>query len=526
MSYTSVKFLVFTAAVFVAYFAVPKKYRWLTLLAASFFFYAGVGLRAVLFITFSALSTYLAGLGMGQVQKQIARIKEKAPADLSLQVKKLTKRKKWILVLAVLANLGILGYMKYFNFMASNLNQLFSALSWNFSVTTRQIIMPLGLSFYTFQIVGYLIDVSRGKVEPEKNPAKYFLFVTFFPQIIQGPIGRFGDLAHQLYEGHEWKWSRVYDGLILIMWGFFKKMVIADRAAIFADRVFGNWQQYAGVETFLGLFFYGIQLYADVSGGIDISRGIAQVLGIQMAENFNRPFFAKSIQEYWNRWHMSLGAWMRDYVFYSVRSVKFIAKTTKKTTRIFGKKLGKNIPSALVTCLCFLLIGIWHDASWNYVAFGMINGLLIGGSTILKPYFRKWQEWLGIDRHSGAWQLFRMVRTFLICMVMRVSHSGALRASAGMVASLFRQLRLSRLFDGSLLSDYGLTSMDYSILLVCCTIFFVVSLATERGTDVREWIRQQGFLVKVLVPLFLIFMTMMFAVLENNLVGGFLYAQF
>ena len=202
--------------------------------------------------------------------------------------------------------------------------------------------MPLGLSFYTFQIVGYMLDISHGKHPAERNFFKYFLFVTFFPQIIQGPISRYSQLAPQLYEGHDFDWDRIYDGIVLIMWGFFKKMVIADRAAIFADTVFSAYWNYAGVQTFLGLFFYGIQLYADFSGGIDITRGIAQVLGIDMVQNFNHPFFAKSVAEYWNRWHMSLGSWMRDYVFYSMKSVKFIAKATKKTNKIFGKKIGKN----------------------------------------------------------------------------------------------------------------------------------------------------------------------------------------
>ena len=339
-------------------------------------------------------------------------------------------------------------------------------------------------------------------------------------------IGRFDALAHQLYEGHEFKWDRVYDGMLLIMWGFFKKMVIADRAAIFANTVFQNWSMFSGVQTFMGLFIYGIQLYADFSGGIDISRGIAQVMGIDMAQNFNHPFFSKSIAEYWNRWHMSLGSWMKDYVFYSMPAVRFISKTSKKTMKWFGKKVGKNLPGALVTLFCFLLIGIWHDASWNYVVFGLTNGLLVGGNTVLRPFYKKWSDALHIDRSTDAWNLFRMVRTFLICMVCRVSHSGSLGASLGMVGSLFTRIRFSVLFDGSLLTDYGLDRADYHILFFACAIFFCLSLVSEKGLDVRAWIRKQGFVVRMIVPLFLVFMTIMFAVLENDLVGGFLYAQF
>ena len=526
MYYTSVKFLLFIIIVFVAYFIIPKRFRWTVLLAASIFFYAGLGWKVFGFLFFSSLSTYLGGLGLGKINQKIDFVKTDQGPNLKERISHLTSLKKYLQFVVVLINLGILAFFKYLNFVIINLNRVFSLFSFQLSFATRTLLVPLGLSFYTFQVVGYIIDVSRGTVKAERNPLKYFLFVSFFPQIIQGPIGRYGDLAHQLYEGHSFEWNRVYDGLILIMWGFFKKMVIADRAALFANTVFGNTQAYAGVETFLGLFIYGIQLYADFSGGIDISRGIAQVMGIDMAQNFNHPFFAQSVQEYWNRWHMSLSAWMRDYVFYSVPSVKFISKTSKKTQKWFGKRIGKKVPSALVTLFCFLLIGIWHDASWNYVAFGFVNGSIIGSSTILKPYHKKWFSVLHIDPGSSAWQLFRMVRTFLICMVLRVSHSGALSTSISMVRSLFSELRLWVLFDGSLTTAFGLTETDFHILFFGCVIFFVVSLVSERGLDVRDWIRRQGFVVRLIVPMFLIFMTMMFAVLDNNLVGGFLYAQF
>ena len=340
MLYTTVKFLVFLIAVFILYFIVPRRFRWIVLFAGSLFFYAGVGVRAFCFLFFSAVSTYAAGLGVEAMQRKAAeakKAKEKAAEKRYIRLRKL------IFGLGLLANLGILCYMKYFNFLIENLNSIFALFSFRLSAATRNILMPLGLSFYTFQVVGYLLDVSRGEQKAERNFPKYMLFVSFFPQIIQGPIGRYNHLAPQLFEGHSFDKARVYDALLLIMWGFFKKMVIADRAAIFANTVFGNYQQYAGFETFIGLFIYGIQLYADFSGGIDISRGAAQVVGIDMAQNFNHPFFSKSVAEYWNRWHMSLGAWMQDYVFYAMpKDFRDETWAVRVTVRLKGSKTPKE----------------------------------------------------------------------------------------------------------------------------------------------------------------------------------------
>lgn len=526
MSFVSVKFLLFVSIVFILYFSIPKKYRWTILLAGSLYFYAGCGAKAFLFICFSAISTYLGGLALGKIQTKIVSIKQLSMQDGMAQIKALAKYKKYIMLLVILSNIGILCYLKYFNFLIGNLNAIFSWLSFDFTIAEKQLFLPLGLSFYTFQVVGYVIDISRGKYLPEKNFAKYTLFVSFFPQIIQGPISRFDQLVPQLFEGHTFNEQNAIDGILLMMWGYFKKLIIADRAAIFANAVFNNYNNYSGLEIFLGLFIYGIQLYADFSGGIDISRGIAQVVGIDMAHNFQRPFFSRSVDEYWRRWHMTLGAWMRDYIYYSVPMARMVSKMSKKTKKIFGKYIGKVLPGSLATTFIFLIIGIWHEASWNYVAFGLTNGLIIGSSTLFRPLFKKINKILHINEESATWKLFQMIRTFLICMLMRVSHSGSLLISITMLKSIFTTFNPWILFDGSLYTNYGLTETDFHILFFSCTIFFVVSLLQERGYSIRAWISRQGIVFRWSVYMFLIFMTMMFAVLENDLVGGFLYAQF
>ena len=221
--------------------------------------------------------------------------------------------------------------LKYFNLFAGGMNRFLGKAGMTGSVPILHLVLPLGISFYTFQSAGYLIDVYREKTEPERNPAKYALFVSFFPQIIQGPISFYDQLAHQLYADRKFSYRNLKHGALLMLWGYLKKMVIADRAVSLIQMVAPDYTQYNGTVIFITVLVYALQLYADFSGGIDISRGFAEILGIEMAENFRRPYFAVSINDYWRRWHITLGAWMKSYVFYSLAMSK----------RFF--KMGKNL---------------------------------------------------------------------------------------------------------------------------------------------------------------------------------------
>lgn len=236
------------------------------------------------------------------------------------------------LVLGLILNFGMLGVIKYTNFMIENLNALF-----HMNLRGMEILLPLGISFYTFQSSGYLLDVYWKRCDAERNPVKYALFVSFFPQILQGPIGRYSRLAHQLYEPHKFEGKNITRGFERILWGFFKKMILADWAAVFVDAIFDNPDQYSGLAIF-GVLFYTVQLYADFSGGMDVVIGIASMFGIELDENFKRPFFSISITDFWHRWHITLGTWMKDYVFYPVTLSKWMGKFGKWGKKVFGKR--------------------------------------------------------------------------------------------------------------------------------------------------------------------------------------------
>ena len=313
MQFTSVSFLLFAAAVLLGYYLLPKKIRWCYLLIGSMFFYLMAGVEYLAFILLTAVSTYLAGLLMDRnLSKQEAYLAENKEL-LSREEKKEYKAKvkgknRVIMIICLVINFAVLGLCKFL------LAEPFSSMAKGTALSFLTLGLPLGISFYMFQSMGYVVDIYRATDKAEKNPLKLLLFVSFFPQLIQGPISRHADLAPQLTEGKDFDGKQFSFGLQRMLWGFFKKMVIADRisAAVIALR----GPQFTGVGFFLLTVFYAVQIYADFTGGIDMTIGLSQALGIKLEENFVRPFFSKNIAEYWRRWHISLSVWMKSYIFY------------------------------------------------------------------------------------------------------------------------------------------------------------------------------------------------------------------
>jgi D-alanyl-lipoteichoic acid acyltransferase DltB (MBOAT superfamily) len=332
------------------------------------------------------------------------------------------KREKTILALALIANFGILVFLKYSNFLAGGINQILGHAADGGPLPMLKLFLPLGISFYTFQAAGYLIDVSRGAVKAERNFLKFALFISFFPQIVQGPISSFGQLAGQLTAEHKPEFIRFKLGLELILWGYFKKLVIADRAVIAINTVTADYTQYTGTTILAAGLLYALQLYADFSAGIDISRGIARILGIDMIDNFRRPYFSRSINEYWRRWHISLGAWMKQYIFYPVAMSEAMMGLSKKIKN-GGKNtparehLAKTLPAAIASLVVFLVVGLWHGANGKYVAFGLWNGLIVMLSILMKPVFTGMTDAMNINVRGWGWRHFQMIRTFILVLI-------------------------------------------------------------------------------------------------------------
>ncbi|MCR4672335.1 MAG: MBOAT family protein [Lachnospiraceae bacterium] len=491
MAYVSLQFVIFTAAVTAIYFLFPvRKYQWTVLLAADYFFYLYSGYKYAIFIIFTTATIYLAGKAIGRSQETEKETLKLKKAEWGREEKKAFKagvkrRQRTVLALALIANFGILIFLKYSNFIAGGLNQLISPGTGSGPIPMLKLFLPLGISFYTFQAAGYLIDVYNATIAPEKNFFKFALFISFFPQIVQGPISSFGQLGSQLFAEHRPEFARFKAGLELILWGYFKKMIIADRAVIAINTVTADYAKYSGTVILATALLYALQLYADFSAGIDISRGIAQMLGIDMVQNFRRPYFATSINDYWRRWHISLGTWMKNYIFYPVAMSKlFLGWSKKMKASSFGKTaagayVAKVLPTAFSSMIVFLVVGLWHGANAKYVAFGIWNGGIIMLSILLKPVFDRLCEALRIRTESFAWRVFRILRTFVIVLIgYYFDIAPGFRGALDMMRRSITDLHLRG--GISLMRGLGLGKSDWAILAFGALTIFVTSVIGEK----------------------------------------------
>lgn len=510
MAFTSVTFLIFLSVVFLVYFLVPKKMQWKVLLLASYIFYWTSSIKLSVFLILSTVTTYLGAI---QIERTYEKLKIKKQEENSKEARNLAKKnaKRWVAITLII-NFGILILLKYFNFFADNIQGVYDLLGMNRTIPRIGLILPLGISFYTFQSIGYIIDVYRKKIRSEKNIFKYALFVSFFPQIIQGPISRFDQLAHQLFEGHKFDYIQFKYGIQLMLWGYFKKMVIADRAGFLVDTIFNNYSEYSGLYYGIATVFYCIQIYGDFSGGIDIVRGISQSLGIDMVENFKRPYFAKSVSEFWKRWHITLGTWMQDYVFYPLALSRPFGKIGKKARKRFGGFIGKQLPASIASLIVFTIVGVWHGSSWKYVAFGLYHGFFILSSSLLAPIYSKLIDKLKIDTSTFSWGLFQILRTFFITAVGRFFSRGiSFKVSMHMMISAFRDYNPWILWDGSLL-ELGIDLPNMMLLFMSLLLLFTVSVFQEKGYHLRETLAKQHIVFRWIVYYAAIFAILIFGI--------------
>ena len=340
MLFTSLQFLFFFPAVCLFYFAIPYRFRWVLLLAASYYFYACWRVEYLSLIILSTIIDYCAGLAMGKAESK--------------------KRKRLLLCLSLFTNLGLLFAFKYFNFFSSSATAIADAFNIVKAFPTLEVLLPVGISFYTFQTLSYTIDIYRGRQKPEKHFGVFAVFVSFFPQLVAGPIERSTNLLPQFFEKHDFDYDRVTDGMKLMLWGFFKKLVIADRLAMFVDAVYNNPAEHTGVSFVVATVFFAFQIYCDFSAYSDIAIGCAQVMGYRLMLNFERPYYAKSIAEFWRRWHISLSTWFRDYVYIPLGG-----------NRVSPMRWYVNL------MIVFVVSGLWHGANWTFVVWGFLHGFYL-----------------------------------------------------------------------------------------------------------------------------------------------------
>lgn len=522
MQLTTVSFALFAAALLIAYYLIPKRGQWVLLLAASYLFYLWAGVEYLVFILFTTLTTYGATLVMDRNLSVQSRYLAENKQTLSREEKKeykasVKKKNRVWLVICLAANFAILAVCK------ACLIEPFSAAAQEGRLSFLTLGLPLGISFYMFQSMGYVVDVYRGTAKAEKNPLKLALFVSFFPQLVQGPISKFSKLAPQLYEPHIFDGKQVSFGLQRMLWGYFKKLVIADRiaAAVIALRS----PEHTGVSFLVLTVFYAVQIYGDFTGGIDVAIGLSQALGIQLPENFIRPYFSKNIAEYWRRWHISLGEWMKDYIFYPISVSQPMLKLSKTARAKFGN-FGKRLPVYVASVATWFVTGIWHGLTPNFVLWGMLNCFFIVLSEELAPLYEKFHDRFHL-KEKKWYGGFEMLRMFLLMNLIRICDLfPRVGEYFSRVGSLFTAFNFQILWDGTLL-QLGLTGLDYAILGVGIVLMFGVSLIQEKKGSVLKLLWQGSPAVR-----YILMFALLLAVLLLGSYGigynasNFIYNQF
>lgn len=529
MSITSLTFLAFIFAVFVLYYVVPKSCQWVVLLVASVVFYLFGGIRGALYVLITASTVYGATLAMHQIGvKQKAYLKENK-AHLTKEekaaVKEAGKRKrKAILIAALVINLGLLCVFKYFHFALAQINGVLALFHGEQITDTVCLIVPLGISFYTFQATGYLIDVYWEHYAPEKNYFKVLLFVSFFPQMTQGPISAFESLSKELFAAHHFSDKNYIWGAQRLLWGFFKKMVVANTVAPWVADVFAHYSGYTGITTLLGAFLYSLQIYADFSGYMDIMCGFCEMLGIHLTENFERPYFSKSVAEYWRRWHISLGAWFKKYIYYPIGMSSWSRKFAKNTRERFGKHFANTVPATIALVLVWLATGLWHGASWAYIAWGLVNGLFIIFSLWMEPVYAAGKKALRINESAWLWRAFQTIRTFVLVTLIKVlPEVGTLSDGWGLWKHIFANHQVPHTL-------YELLPIarrnDLLAVVLGATAMLLISLL-QRKQPVRAWLERKVPWACRLVLFALLFIAVIYWGVPGLSNGeGFLYAEF
>ncbi|MBQ9760906.1 MAG: MBOAT family protein [Clostridia bacterium] len=528
MLFTSFAFVAFAAFTALLYFVVPRRIQWCVLLLASYLFYLFAGWEYIFFLVYTTVVSYVTARIMQKraddEDAYIASMREQMDKSARKAYRAKEKRRRFrILLVGLFLGFGVLAIIKYTAFAAESVNSVLSLFT-DAEITVPSLLLPLGISFYTFQSMGYLIDVYRKKARAEQNLAKFALFVSFFPQIVQGPISRFGDLSEQLLAERKFDSMAFRQGLLRVCWGYFKKIVVADTAMIAVKELISSPDEYRGVYVLMLILLYSAQIYGDFTGGIDITVGYAELLGIRIAENFKRPLSSKTVDEYWNRWHITMGTWFKDYVFYPL-SISRPMQKLSTWSRGKSVAVGKRLPVYIATLATWFLTGLWHGAGWNFIVWGLLNGIVILISNELSPLWRRFGNRFPRLCASWGWNLWRMARTFLLMGLIRsLDCYRDVGTTFRLWGSMLTDWNWGELFTGGLCS-FGLGVAEWGVIAGGVAMICIVS-HLGREVPLRERIAKRPVAVCAAVCLLILLIAVFGAYGIGYDSSQFIYNQF
>lgn len=497
-SYFAVIFLVaFLPICIIVYSIIPQKTKKYFLLFASMVFFWLVSGQLIVYLILTIMSVHYFGIWLDRIQgKRNAAVKA-APKEERKALKKVfLHQSRLVLLFAAVIHIGVLLVIKYSPFFTANVNNLFALLNVPLQLDIPSYIMPIGISFFTLQAISYLFDVYRGLIKADDNIFRLALFMSFFPQIVEGPICRYGQTADQLWNVKQIEFENLKLGAQRILFGLMKKLVIADRLNPLIKEVFSNYSNYQGGIIAIAAVCYTIQLYMDFSGTMDAVMGIAQIFGVTMPENFQRPFFSKSISEFWQRWHITLGTWFKDYIFYPVTMSKPMKNLTSSARKKLGNHFGPLLAGSVALFCVWFCNGLWHGSAWNYIFFGMYHFALILAGNIISPAVTATNKKLHINADCFAYRTMQMVRTTILVIIGELFfRAEGLKDGLAMFGKMVTDFSFSTL-DSTLMDKLKIDVQDIIIVAVALVIIFVISVLNEKGINIRLSLKKKNIVIR------------------------------
>jgi len=479
MLFNSFEFLVFFPIVVALYFAIPHRFRWILLLVASYYFYMCWNYKFIVLIVISTVVDYVSGILLHRSENRRVR--------------------KLLLLASLTTNLGLLFFFKYFDFFGDTINALFDKFNIFYNVPAYDFLLPVGISFYTFQTLSYTIDIYKRKQTPEYHFGRFALFVSFFPQLVAGPIERSVNLLPQFRQKFEFDYERIKYGILLMGWGFFKKIVIADRLAEYVNVVYNNPVDFAGLPNIIATFFFSFQIYCDFSGYSDIAIGAAIIMGFRLMTNFRRPYFAQNIREFWQRWHISLSTWFRDYVYISLGG-----------NRVVKWRWYYNL------FITFVVSGLWHGANWTFICWGAIHGFYLVFAIWTFKFRESMNNRLRINKYPGLFKLSQILVTFSLVYISWIFFR------ANSVGEALIILKNHFIFDGEQTVNLFRNRADLLISFISIAVLITIDFL-EEGFNLTARLNKLPKVYKWALLAFFTAIIFVFAVWNET---DFLYFQF
>lgn len=483
MLFNSLSFAVFLPVVFILYWAIPHKWRWIVLFVSSYYFYMSWNVKYVLLILFTTFISYICAIGLDRAKSK--------------------RTKKIMIVSTLIASLGCLFFFKYFNFVSASIAELLGLFTLQVHPVTLNLLLPVGISFYTFQTLGYVIDVYRGDVRAEKHFGKYATFIAFFPQLVAGPIERSRNLLPQILAEHRFDYEKAAAGMRLMVWGFFKKIVIADTLPVYIDTIYNALPQYTGGPLLAASLMFAIQIYCDFSGYSDIAIGTAHLFGIDLMKNFDSPYFSASVKEFWARWHISLSTWLRDYVYIPLG----------------GNRVSKP-RNAFNLMATFLISGLWHGANWTYVVWGGIHGFAQIAEKYIFRIDTKKQDWRS---HKTKWWFSVLITFIFVTFAWIFFRAGTIQDAFYVITHMFQGISNPLLYISQTNAALGMDKLTFLGMAVSIALLILYDYFSLK-TEVLDKIKSCGPLIRWAI--YLVFV--IFLIFNIPITSGqeFIYFQF